>query len=141
METGYHFSSEGLKKSEDDDATGVCVPLFPPGYDISSTSSDQSGGDWCGMARSVCIVNYAAKFGHLRDLKKITGEKVTMQDKYDFCTGETSNAEGENCECLTEEWQNKMMSMCTAIGDCGNKNNYIGRPGREVDIIDIEPVD
>ena len=35
----------------------------------------------------------------------------------------------ENCECLDESWKEDMNNICTSIGDCGEKTNYLGFKG------------
>jgi hypothetical protein len=141
MATGYSFSDNGLKKSGifGSSTKGICVPLYAPGFDRSSSNYGDNGLAVCSLASATCVVTYTAKVGDLKELKEITGEDVSMEDKYEFC--EEDPGDGENCECLLQSWQNKMNSMCTALGDCGNKNNLIDRPGKKVNPIDIEPLD
>ena len=138
---GYYFDTENalrLTKSGKDDPKGVCVPLYAPGFDRDTSVSGNNGQDLCERASTVCVVTYTAGIGDLRELKDITGEDVSMEDKYDFC--EKDPGGGENCECLLQSWENKINNICTALGDCGNKNNFIGRSGQNVNPIDVEPI-
>ena len=145
IETGYAFSANGLinkteteGRTEDSSvANGICIPLYTPGFDRTSDVAGESGAT-CSLGDSVCVVNYSVPVGH----GALTGSvsDLSLEEKKQYCK--------HNCQCLNRteaeitagevEWQTTMNSMCTAIGDCGTKNNFIGRPGEPRQIIFIE---
>jgi hypothetical protein len=101
---GYYFTSGGLKNDSSDSASdGMCVPKYPPGFERDG-SDNVVGGDVCSIANSVCYVKYEKKW--------------YQNDEKWKCV--------ENCSCLTDEWENGLNAICTQIGDCGNKKNYVG---------------
>ena len=104
----YYFSSSGMKN--DGTFSGVCVPKYAPGFERTS-KSDVSGGENCQLATAFCTVTYKKWW-------------LASEEKWE-CT--------DNCYCLEDEWQNSLNSICTKLGDCGNKVNYIGKPGYEFD--------
>ena len=142
MATGYYFYSDEsqttVKKSGDNDPKGVCVPLYAPGFDRDNVRTSDNGG-MCTIASSICTVTYQGKLGELKELKGV--EKLSREEKYNFCIlhENDKNNPSENCHCLTQEWENLMNSMCIALGDCGNKNNFLGIAGQKVNPINIEP--
>jgi len=100
---GGIFGGDDSKDNEDNKNKGACLPLFPPGYDFWNPN----GGDaesFCSMADSQCIVKYQ---------KTALGEKECI----------------ENCECLDDSWIDDKMEVCVAIGDCGDKVNFVGKAG------------
>lgn len=112
---GYYFTDSGLKNDGGSGTTGMCVPKYPPGFN-RDTSNNVIGGEVCGQASSVCYVKYE---------KAVGGEWK--------CT--------DNCSCLDSSWQSGLNSICTQIGDCGTKKNYIGSFGYKYsDIIKITDV-
>jgi len=102
----YYFTSQGLKNDPDDMPKGVCVPKYPPGFERDG-SNNVVGGDACHQADAICYVKY---------------EKHLWQ-------GEEQWKCAENCSCLKSDWKNGLNAICTQLGDCGNKKNYIGSYG------------
>ncbi len=113
---GYYFTSEGLK-NDSDSTKGTCVPRYPPGFERDG-SNNVIGGEACGAASSVCYVKYT--------------KKIYQSDEKWNCNENDPNA---NCSCLTDEWKNGLNSICTQLGDCGNKENYMGAFGYQFDDI------
>ncbi len=137
METGYSFTQDkGLinkteteeRKNDNSVPNGICIPLYQPGFDTASTDINQNGGV-CSIADSYCVVTY--KVGLIDSGKSISS--FTLEQKKKLCKDG-----GKNCQCLEDDWKTKMNSMCIAIGDCGTKNNFIGKAGEARDVILIE---
>jgi len=82
----------------------VCVPQYAPGLDFWNTQGDAA--TICGKGSAQCTVTYEKKL--------IGGTKCVS-----------------GCECLTSDWENNMAQVCNALGDCGNKVNYLGYAGYE----------
>jgi hypothetical protein len=40
-----------------------------------------------------------------------------------------------NCSCLENNWEIKLNNICTQLGDCGDKKNYLGQFGYAYDFI------
>ena len=85
----------------------VCVPKYPPGFDLSSTSglnplfSGTSASQVCSLASQTCIVTY------------VKG-----------CPGGWKCK--DNCDCMDEEFTLKMNNLCVSLGDCGAYTNIAG---------------
>jgi len=78
---------------------GVCVPNFPPGFKFWEEGEAEG---ICQTASAQCIVTYE---------KGLFGSKECK----------------ENCECLEDEWAQKMNNICASLGDCGGYVNYVGK--------------
>jgi hypothetical protein len=76
-----------------------CVPKYAPGFDFWNPEGD--GSSSCATANAECTVTYEKKLG---------GEKTCVS----------------GCECISSSWESNMNKVCSAIGDCGSKVNYIG---------------
>jgi len=129
----YYFSDSGLKKDEDDSSPdGLCVPLRAPGFGRQTNSKTYGGESVCKMASSVCFVG-------------------TPDSGAEVCGGATGALKDEmNCSCLdkydgnadTYLWKDTMNALCTSLGDCGSKVNYISESGYSYpDIITREEVE
>jgi hypothetical protein len=99
--TGNAFAGGEDRKVENptNRPSGVCVPYFPPGFTLK-TGGDSKG--ICAQANARCIVKYE---------KNIFGGN-------EKCI--------ENCECESAEWAVSANKICTSMGDCGGKVNWIG---------------
>lgn len=81
---------------------GACVPKIPPGFDFDS----DEGATVCAQANAVCPVTY---------------EKGLVGGDWE-CV--------EHCECLPGgELEKKRVELCTSLGDCGPKTNFVGVKG------------
>lgn len=82
---------------------GACVPLNPPG--LNFWSGEEAAGV-CAQANAACPVVYE---------KKLLGGDWK-------CV--------EHCECLPGgELEKKRVELCTSLGDCGPKINFVGQKG------------
>lgn len=78
---------------------GICLPNYPPGLKFYQEGDASSV---CSQGNSIQFVNYSTSF---------FGSKT--------CKG--------NCEVLEDSWVKKMNNVCTSLGDCGAKTNFIGK--------------
>jgi len=93
----------------------ACVPKYAPGFDFWNSEGDAS--QICATATSSCTVEYETD---------LLGNRECV----------------ENCECLDDEWKNAMAEMCTSLGDCGNKVNFVGQSGfKQKDYVTTEEVE
>ncbi len=82
----------------------VCVPNYPPGFDLSGESnvgSDKVAEEICNMADNKCTVVY------VKDWKGSWDCKV-------------------NCNCEKPVFTNQMNEFCSSLGDCGGYVNVEG---------------
>ncbi|MEA3329430.1 MAG: hypothetical protein U9Q06_01680 [Nanoarchaeota archaeon] len=103
----------------------MCVPKFPPGFDLGSVSGindilrdmnldegqftnprtnvgDTSGEGICAIGTRGCLVVFKKK-----------------------CTGGGWKCI-ENCDCMTEKFTTQMNNLCVSLGDCGVYTNWDG---------------
>lgn len=81
---------------------GICVPLNTPGLDFWAGESSQ---EICATGNAQCVVEF---------------------EKGLFSNGETCT---KNCECLEQGWERQHSEICSALGDCGAKINWVGDKG------------
>lgn len=80
---------------------GVCVPKVKPGLEFWNDNSKTT----CAQAKSTCVVEYEEGF--------FTKKKCV-----------------KNCECIEEgTWREEHEGICSAIADCGESINFIGKEG------------
>jgi hypothetical protein len=117
---------------------GSCVPKYAPGFDFYAETGN--GADVCSLGTQVCIIKY--EIGILASKEKLS--RADWQNKISKCV--------ENCYCIPgytngaakneyennkpawhpksyTDWVNLSNSVCTALGDCGTKKNYLGGSG------------
>ena len=78
--------------------TGICLPNYPPGLKFWETGDAASV---CSLGNSIQVVQYTTNLFGSKDCK-------------------------ENCEVLEPAWLDKMNNVCTSLGDCGAKSNFLG---------------
>ena len=78
--------------------TGICLPNYPPGLKFWS---EGDASKICSIGNSMQTLNYTTT---------IFGTKTCK----------------DNCDVLTPKWVQKMNGVCSSLGDCGGKSNYIG---------------
>jgi hypothetical protein len=138
---GYSFDnvSGGVHQT---DASGLCVPKYPSGFDRDA-SSTVVGGTSCGQSSSICYVK----------MKSPTAAERLFGKKEWTCSGGWlsgifgSDADPNNCSCIGgsedqgQGWGKKLNNaICTHLGDCGNKKNYVGAFGYAYNPIQIQTV-
>ncbi len=85
-----------------DTVSGLCLPRIAPGLDFWNDGESKTV---CGIGSKVCVVQYE---------KGLFGGSPKCVD---------------NCECLTPGWEESYGAVCSALGDCGAKVNYVGKVG------------
>tara|TARA_Y100000310_G_C20697465_1_gene826714 strand:+ start:767 stop:2275 length:1509 start_codon:yes stop_codon:yes gene_type:complete len=83
------------------EADGVCLPENSPGLQFWEGEEAQSH---CSQGDFGCIVTYE---------EDLFGDEECV----------------DNCHCLEESWEEEKANICTALGDCGPKVNWIGDEG------------
>jgi hypothetical protein len=92
----------GINFGNRTDNSGACVPKNTPG--ITFWEGDEAK-QICAQASAQCVVIYE---------KGLLGGGMKCK---------------KNCECTTPEWQAQHIAVCTALGDCGPKMNWLGLSG------------
>ena len=120
----YVLNSSGDLMPQPSDWTGhsdtqaACVPLYPPGFDVSAqTASNSTTGSTTQTACYQASQNCQVKFVRNNVFSGWT------------CT--------QNCQCLDKgptylNWEQGRMNLCIALGDCGNKQNLFGVNGQDL---------
>ena len=80
----------------------ACVAKNPPGFDFWNAEGEAE--QLCMIANENCIVKFQKGLLSGWDCK-------------------------ENCECIGKDWEEQRNRLCFALGDCGDKENYIGIRG------------
>lgn len=78
----------------------VCVPNYPPGFDLKTESSRGGGEDECSFGSQECTVIY---------VKRVSGWKCQT-----------------NCACEKPGFTQQMNDLCINLGDCGGYVNWVG---------------
>jgi len=89
-------------------ATVSCAPLNPPGFDF--WNSEGSADSTCKQATAVCTVKCT---------EGLSGGKECESDLNCVDSG------GK----VTPSWENAMNTVCSSLGDCGVKKNFVGTLG------------
>lgn len=86
-------------------STLTCVPKYAPGLNFwgSSTGSAQSV---CTSGSTSCITEYRKEGFNDEDCES-------------------------NCDCSKDTYKTAINSVCTLVGDCGNKANWVGTMGED----------
>ncbi len=146
--SGHSLSNSegGPYATDENDIPGFCVPKYSPGFDFYA--NEGNGAIACSIGTASCTVTY--EVGILRNREKVL-EKKDLEERKGLCVS--------NCYCIPSykkgdaknkyekedhlfdsyaEWSQSVNNVCTALGDCGNKNNYLGIPGEEKEIFTSE---
>jgi hypothetical protein len=128
---GFYFFTDSsgnrlLKNETRNNGAGMCVPSYPTGFDSTSTTTAPD----CGYATSFCFVKMQ---------KGLIGSW--------YCNTHDASS---NCSCLYDAggnydggktWATGLNdNVCTQLGDCGNKINYIGQGGNTQNQITMQNV-
>lgn len=79
----------------------LCLPKSSPGLTFWEGEESKTV---CGIGNKICVVRFEQGL--------LGGERCV-----------------ENCECLEPGWETKYGEVCSALGDCGAKANYVGKSG------------
>jgi len=96
------------------EAKTACAPSYAPGFDFWNTKGDAES--FCSLASTTVTVKYEEKFG--KDKHCVEG-----------CDYVTEIGNGDHV--ISQTWIKDMNKICTSLGDCGSKVNYIGVKGYE----------
>jgi hypothetical protein len=137
---GYSFSSEGFK---DTNSKGICVPKYSPGFNLIEEEEGVVDGESCTVASTTCAVVMVKKGldNHWKCKEEETPIKfwgITWKEGFE-----------NNCDCIGgegendggEEWAKDLNNICTQLGDCGIKTNYVGKLGYSFDPIKITTIE
>ncbi len=101
---------------------GSCVPKYSPGLNFWE-GGEGTGSETCSYGSAVCVVQYEISI--FSSEKKLS--KADWAKKKKKCV--------ENCQCIPDgsnenrAWTSTIETICTSLGDCGNKKNYFGLLG------------
>ena len=116
----YFFNDEtGTLTNDNDDITGTCVPRYSPGFERDK-NDEIIGGEMCTLASSVCFVTY--------EKSGILGSWKCKENCY--CDG-VGEGDSRNENDGGKSWASNLNKICTALGDCGEKKNYLGDLGKK----------
>lgn len=111
----WEYTGNGNENDLDNEkgSNYVCVPKFAPGFDFWNEEND--GEDICSVADTECTVIL---------------EKGLL-DQHWNCQGDTCRCcpVGMYEGCTGEEWFSDKMNICTSLGDCGVKENFVRDEG------------
>jgi hypothetical protein len=126
-------SGNSLATNEEGDSIlASCVPKFAPGFDFWAEDADSIAS--CALASTECVAKYEVTW--LRSKNYLA--KKDIEKRISKCV--------ENCYCIPgyvkedkypfashDEWVNSLDLVCSSLGDCGDKTNYIGEYGEQRD--------
>lgn len=128
----YSFNGTGGLLVIDNSNKGVCVPKYSPGFERDERNS-VIGGESCALASSQCNVKLdsCALFSMgVCDTPGVNSQGnivVHIGTEKWLCDQSYPNS---NCSCLLDNWADPLNNVCTAMGDCGVKVNFIGQNGK-----------
>lgn len=136
-----------LENSEGNDVYASCVPKYSPAFDF--WQPDTQAEAWCSVASNTGIVEM--EIWALGNRKKL---KDDQQGKIKHCVSNCYLLEGykvgdaklsyenDNTKRFKNyaDWIGTMGTICSAIGDCGTSENYLGQSGyfKEGDNVESE---
>jgi len=111
---------QSLAVDEDGEKTNAsCIPKYSPGFNFWEEGGDAES--MCSMASTECVVQY----------------ETAILGKWTVSGGEENITCLDNEENLVEDWAEKRINLCRALGDCGISKNYINVDGYYDDIEDL----
>ena len=128
--------SEGklVQKEDDDSRKGAsCVPKYAPGFDFWNPESEAE--ELCAFASDGCVVKFERGVGGA-----IFGGDYGCKENCE-CVG---LKKGDNMDDANKDspWAKERNNMCIALGDCGNKKNYIGVQGyHNESVVEIKSIE
>lgn len=144
------FNAFGSAAAVSGNSEYSCVPRYTPGFNFWENETDATSV--CSLANDICVVEYYTPMGDAA-IGLISGKPSTWAVAGDAeCMAKCR----ENCllddpthllcdnpcaaQCLEQscvdehgdlrnDWLESRQDVCTSLGDCGSKNNYIGAKG------------
>lgn len=140
---GYSFDTKnGLQNTG---ASGICLPKYSPGFNRDAENKVDTNNDVvksCGLASTKCYA-IMVKIGisdkwvckPSESEIKILGVVLRPEFKNDCsCVGGANENDGG------AKWGAQMDKICTSLGDCGDKTNYVGTKGYTFNSVTIQTV-
>ena len=122
---GYSYvAGQGLTNTG---ASGICVPKYTPGFDRNQ-NNQVLGGEICQAASSVCTA-VMVKIGLSNKWTCKKDEAAGLFNGFKSFTNNCSCIGGVGNDDGGVAWGNQMNKICTQLGDCGTKTNYVGDLG------------
>jgi hypothetical protein len=149
--SGYSIlkNSDGKDIGKDEkNISGSCVPKYSPGFDF--WVGEGYGPEVCNLGSSTCVAKYEVSFifGSKKALAKADWDKKIEKCVSNcYCipgyTNGAAKARYENNKPASDPksydaWIGIMNNICTALGDCGNKQNYLGYFGENKSVFTSE---
>ena len=106
-----------LQDNESKNVKASCVPRYSPGFNFWDETGDANS--LCVQASQTCTIKVSKNI-----LGAIQGRSIS-----DICNDRQFSGEVENCGCLKSSWLAEANNLCVQFGDCGVKENYIGKEG------------
>jgi hypothetical protein len=132
---------------DENNVSGSCVPKYAPGFDF--WAGEGYGPELCSVGSSVCIAEY--EIGIMASRNRLSEAdwdyRISKCVKNCYCLpGYTNGAaknEYEDHKPASDPrsynaWINMMDGICTSLGDCGNKKNYLGYYGENKTVFTSE---
>lgn len=92
----------------------LCLSQVAPGFNSQSEEEINVFSNVCSYASASCVIKESCEYD---------------------CEGKLIGCRCvENCECLTQEFTDKMNKVCTSVGDCGLKFNVQGKYTKNFEI-------
>jgi len=96
-----------------------CVPKYAPGFNFwGSNDTTNEATQICMAASQQCVVKFE---------RRILGSFTCASNC--ACIGLNNGDKVGDSASKISAWVSQRTNMCYALGDCGNKTNYIGVPG------------
>jgi hypothetical protein len=115
---------------DENNIPGSCVPNYSSGFDAAGTGN---GPELCSQGSAQCVVTY--KIGLLGPSKGHLS-RSGWATKKKYCV--------KNCQCIPDgspenlAWISLHDNICMSLGDCGNKQNYLGYFGENKSVFTSE---
>jgi hypothetical protein len=147
-------NTDGESLAKDSDGNTIqasCVPSFAPGFDFWDESADSVAS--CALASQECVVKYEVSW--IRNRERALEDKE-IEDRISKCVENCycipgykkgmadnkyerqydPNNKNYNSDLLFEnydDWVASLNLVCSSLGDCGDKLNYVGKSGEKRD--------
>ncbi len=109
------YDDDGNKEED----SYVCVPKNPPGFDFWNPEGDAE--NICSVSSTECVAKFEKGILPGSDWKCVENCHCCVNGK---------DAEGHTYKgCTGQYYEEYKDEVCSALGDCGQKQNYIGRKG------------
>ncbi len=147
LRTQYGTEKQLIDSDTDEKIVAACVPKYTPGFqfwDPEGTILDTEGESplsICEFASVTCKVSYTQEIILLTTWRRTPDdacvnlckeiEEWSNADCYKACTPVClENLDNKGADAVIEDgWALGYQNLCTSLGDCGIKGNYLGKKG------------